>query len=216
MLNGAEFTQTHVRRSGDFLNAYLPQIGFAAEAELASRVVHFTGYEIALDRINVPHPLDRMLGFLLGTADVLAQTADRCYLEKCRDCLYREFEICGMAGAARPGMPPPIYSSTVELLQKTPEFNRKLWEERLDGYFGGVHRYLETHFDGRNPYADNVEANMIRIRRMNESGRYEGLNRRPRIIDAGELREILARSPPPQRPKAPPGRAQARSRAQAA
>jgi hypothetical protein len=215
--NGAEFTLTHVQRSGEFLQAYLPQIGFAAEADLATHVVHFTGYEIALDRIQVSHPLDRMLGFLLGTADVLAQTADRCYLEKCRDYLYREFEYCGMAGAGIAGRPAPIYSSAEDLLQRTPDYNHKLWQERLDGYFGGVHRYLEAHFGGHNPYRDSVEANLARIDAMIRDGSFEQLRLRPQAIAARELRNILGLVPQPARPAGSPRqKAAGRSRAKAA
>src|SRR3546814_17577574 len=75
-----------------------------------------------------------MLGFLLGSADVLAQTSDRCYLEKCRDFLFREFALCGLAGDPRPGGPTPIYASAEQLLAKTVAFNRALWRARLDGY----------------------------------------------------------------------------------
>jgi hypothetical protein len=215
--NGAEFTLTHVQRSGEFLRAYLPTIGFAEEADLASRVVHFTGYEIALDRIQVSHPLDRMLGFLLGTADVLAQTADRCYLEKCRDYLYREFEYCGLAGTAVPGRPAPIYRSVEDLLQKTPDYNHKLWEERLDGYFGGVHHYLEAHFGGSNPYRESIEANLLRIGEMIRHGSFDQLKLRPQAIGARELRNILGLVPQPARPIGPPRPASAgRSRRKAA
>ena len=197
--NGAEFTLTHVKRSAEFLKHYLPQIGYAAEAGLASRVVHFTGYEIALDRIEVSHPQDRMMGFLLGTADVLAQTADRCYLEKCRDYLYREFEFCGLAGEHREGGPAPVYHSVDELLSRTPDYNHKLWEERLDGYFGGAHHYLEAHFGGRNPYRESVIANLARIGTMIEDGSFDGLRLRPHVVGASELRAILARAQQPAR-----------------
>src|SRR5690349_7681180 len=44
--NGAIFTKVHVSRSADFIAAYLPRVGYAAEAPIASRLVHFTGYEI--------------------------------------------------------------------------------------------------------------------------------------------------------------------------
>src|SRR5919108_5165461 len=49
--NGAIFTKVHVSRSADFIAAYLPKVGFAAEAALASRLVHFTGYEMDVDDI---------------------------------------------------------------------------------------------------------------------------------------------------------------------
>jgi hypothetical protein len=216
--NGAEFTLTHVQRSGEFLRHYLPQVGYAAEAELASQVVHFTGYEVALDQIEVSGSLDRMLGFLLGTADVLAQTADRCYLEKCRDYLYREFELCGLAGAGREGGPKPAYRSVQDLLERTPDYNDKLWQERLDGYFGGAHRYLEAHFGGSNPYRSSVEANMARISAMIEEGSFDGLTLRPQAVAARELRNILGRVPQPTRPEGKAGakRHQPPSRARAA
>jgi hypothetical protein len=175
-------------------------VGYSAEAALAARVVHYTGYEIALDRIEVSHPLDRMLGFLLGTADVLAQTSDRCYLEKCRDYLYREFEYCGLAGERKKGGPVPVYTSVTDLLERTPEYNHKLWQERLDGYFGGAHRYLEQHFGGANPYRDSVEANLARIGAMIAQGSFEELRLRPQAVSARELRNILGRVPQPTRP----------------
>src|SRR5438128_6728061 len=69
--HGAEFTLFHVRRSGDFLGTFLPSVGYAHEALMVEQLVHFTGYEIALDDIQVPDALDRRLRFMLGTADAL-------------------------------------------------------------------------------------------------------------------------------------------------
>ena len=43
--NGAVFTRTHVSRGAEFIAAYLPTLGFGAEAPLAARLVHFTGYD---------------------------------------------------------------------------------------------------------------------------------------------------------------------------
>lgn len=60
--NGAIFTKVHVSRSADFLARYLPTIGYGAEAEIAARLVHFTGYEMDVDDIKVAEPKDRMLG----------------------------------------------------------------------------------------------------------------------------------------------------------
>lgn len=194
--NGAEYTLSHVRRSSEFLKFFLPQIGYAAEAPLAGKIVHFTGYEIALDDIDVSDPLDRMLGFLVGTADLLAQTADRCYPEKCRDFLYPEFELCGLAGSARRGGPVPIYPDRRALLDGTEDFNRKLWAERLDGYFGGVHRYLGVHFEGRfggrNPYLESIRSNLARVARATRAARpARVLSLRPEVVGSDRLREII-------------------------
>jgi hypothetical protein len=97
--NGAEFTRNHVSRSARFMDYYLPTIGFAHWTGITSQVVHFTGYEVPFDVIgkHVPDARDIQLGHLLGTADMIAQMADRCYLEKCRDRLYPEFVLGGVA-----------------------------------------------------------------------------------------------------------------------
>ena len=189
--NGAEYTLSHVRRSGEFLADFLPAVGYGDEVALTRQVVHFTGYEIALDQIQVDHPKDRMLGFILGTADILAQTADRCYLEKCRDYLFREFEICGLAGAASPGTGETRYPTVEALLSNTPDFNRQLWQDRLDGYFGSVHRYMEKHFDGRNPYVEQIQRHLALIARLGKKSQFHRLSKRPQCVDAAALRRLL-------------------------
>ncbi|MGQ0528432.1 MAG: hypothetical protein ACT4PG_01170 [Panacagrimonas sp.] len=189
--NGAEFTLNHVHRSGEFLRDFLPTVGYAAEAELSRHIVHFTGYEIALDQIRVDDPKDRMLGFMLGTADILAQTSDRCYLEKCRDFLFREFEICGIAGSVKSGTVEVRYPTVESLLETTPDFNRHLWEDRLDGYFGSVHRYMEKHFGGRNPYVEQIHQHLSLIARLGKKRQFHKLSRRPQCVDAPTLRRLL-------------------------
>jgi hypothetical protein len=189
--NGAEFTLYHVRRSGDFLADYLPTIGFGREVPLMRELVHFTGYEVALERIQVVHPRDRVLGFMLGTADILAQMSDRCYLEKCAHFLFHEFKSCGLAGAQIPGGPQPIYASPEDLISKTPEFSHKLFEERLDGYFGSVYRHMTDFFGINNPYLDAINQHLGFVRAVIESDNFDLLRRRPRAINAHVLRQIL-------------------------
>ncbi|TAJ54953.1 MAG: hypothetical protein EPN60_05665 [Nevskiaceae bacterium] len=185
--NGAEFTFVHVQRSANFLGDFLPKSGYDREAEMARQLVHFTGYELALDAIQVHDSKDRELGFILGTADVLAQTADRCYLEKCRDYLYREFTYCGLAGPEGSS-----YHSPEELLRGTAEFNRKMWAERLDGYFGGMHRYMGAHFDGRDLYSERIREHLQRVQALAEADALDELRLKPKAIRAAEMREIVA------------------------
>lgn len=189
--NGAELTFSHVTRSGNLLLDFLPTVGFGKDARLASRLVHFTGYEMPLERIAVSHPKDRQLGFMLGTADLIAQMADRCYLEKCRSYLFHEFLACGLAGPPVAGRPPPIYSSPEDLIRKTPEFARKLFAERLDGYFERTYRYMEPHFNGSNPYLMAIEKHLEHVERMIKQDTLDQLRRKPRSINARVLRGIL-------------------------
>lgn len=195
--NGAELTLCHVTRSGEFLARFLPTVGFAREAAMVRHLVHFTGYEVPLDAVRVRGAKDRRLGFLLGTADLVAQMADREYPEKCRSFLYREFEACGLAGRPQPGKPAPVYSSPEDLLRKTPEFADKLFKDRLDGYFEGAYRYIEGHFGGSNPYLAEIRRHLDYIRRVIDTGQLELLRRHPESINAHALRGVigLRRSP---------------------
>lgn len=211
--SGAAFTLSHVERSAEALRRLLPEFGLGDDAPLAGRLVHFTGYEMPLDAIEVREPRDRMLGFLVASADLIAQTADRCYLEKCRDFLFPEFEACGLAGTPRGEGAKPLYRDREELLRTTPDFNQRIWSERLDGYFGGVHRYLGMHFSGRfgapNPYIESIEANLARVRRALREDGIGSLSLKPEAIRAEALRRILAR---PARPRTPTPRKSSRRR----
>lgn len=188
-VNGAEFTRSHVGRSGEFLHEFLRGAGLAEDAEMVSQLVHFTGYELALDAIAVHDRKDRRVGFMLGTADVMAQTSDRCYLEKCRDFLYREFEICGMAGSQQSGKPAPIYQSPEHLLRLTAGFNHKLWSDRLDGYFQGVHKFMAAHFLNSDPYTENIQQHLHRVELLCAENQLDALRLRPRAIRADDLRQ---------------------------
>src|SRR5512134_3893526 len=86
--NGAEYLPTHVSRGAAFLLEYLRAAGLARYATASAALVHFTGRERPAEAIRLDHTLLRRIGQMLGTADILAQMADRCYLEKCRDRLY--------------------------------------------------------------------------------------------------------------------------------
>ena len=203
--NGAEYTIGHVRRSGEFLRSYLPTVGFTAEeADLASRIVHYTGYEMELDKIEVSDPLDRLLGFMLGTADILSQCADRVYLEKCRDFLFREFFICGLAGPGIAGGPKPIYSSAEDLLKKTPEFQEKVRQERLDGYFQGVRRYMSEHFGGYDPYTSALRQHLDHLQGLLRAGHLNELRRLPEAVGSEAMREALRDPKLSARPPAQP------------
>lgn len=162
--NGAEYTRTHVSRSSRFMGEYLPTIGLDWAVPTCQRIVHFTGYEVNPADIDVPNNEERTLGWLLGTADLIAQMADVAYLEKCRDQLYPEFVEGGMAGKqgkyTKTGI---IYKSPAHLMQSTPNFIRSAIQVRLDGYFHAYYRYASHHFDGPNLYMEAIEESCQRL-----------------------------------------------------
>lgn len=178
--NGAEFTRSHVSRSGRFVESYLPRVGLDEFVAVASRVVHFTGYEIPLDRIELDNPLDSMIGHLLGTADLLAQMSDRCYLEKCRDRLYPEFVLGEIAIEDGPEGTEVRYHSGRELLSKTFEFYRTSAEQRLERSFNRAYRYIEALFGtDNNPYMQCLQKNLDFLSQILTEGSWHKLRRRP-------------------------------------
>jgi len=178
--NGAEFTLYHVSRSADFLRRYLPDLGLAKDVGVSSMIVHFTGYELDLDHIELDDPRDIICGHLIGTADLMAQMADRCYLEKCRDRLYNEFVVGGVAVEnAKPGEYMVRYESGEDLLKKTPTFYQQVMRDRLHSKFNRVYRYIEVLYDGKNPYIDAIRNNITHLVRVLESGNWSLLRRKP-------------------------------------
>jgi hypothetical protein len=196
--NGAEFTLYHVSRSADFLRRYLPEIGLSRDVAVSSMIVHFTGYELDLDKIELEDPRDIICGHLIGTADMIAQMADRCYLEKCRDRLYKEFVVGGVAiENAKPGEYMVRYKSGLDLLKKTPLFYQKVMRDRLHRKFNRVYRYIEVLYDGQNPYIDAISNNINHLVRIIESGNWSLLRRQPPyflgIVNAVNELEYLVR-----------------------
>jgi hypothetical protein len=178
--NGAEFTLYHVSRSADFLRRYLPELGLMRDVAVSSMIVHFTGYELDLDDIELDDPRDIICGHLIGTADLIAQMADRCYLEKCRDRLYKEFVVGGVAvEKAGPGEYMVRYKSGKDLLEKTPMFYQQVMRERLNKKFNRAYRYIEVLYDGRNPYIDAIRSNITHLVHILESGDWSLLRREP-------------------------------------
>ncbi len=181
--NGAEFTLYHVTRSARFLARFLPSIHMESWVPTATRIVHFTGYEIELNQIQLPDGRDRRLGQILGTADLIAQMSDRCYLEKCRDRLYPEFVLGGVA--AVPGSNGTLevrYGSGLDLLRQTPQFVRMTRAQRLDGEFERAYRYLEVLFEGKNPYLEAIDRNLHFLERVLRMERWPLLRRNPPLF----------------------------------
>jgi len=187
--NGAVFTKTHVSRGAEFIAAYLPSIGFAAEAPVAARLVHFTGYEMEIDQIPVSDARDRMLGCLVGAADLIGQMSDRMYLEKCREFLYQEFVWGKVARERLPdGHEVVRYASAEDLIIKTPGFYEYVARTRLQKKLGAADRYAESHFDGPSLYQAEIDRNMDFLRQTIETADFQRLRRTCYSLSTGARR----------------------------
>ncbi len=177
--NGAEYTLKHVTRGARFLEDYMNRIGMAELAPIASQLIHFTGYEKPIAKIDVPNLSFRLLGNMLGTADIIAQMADRCYLEKCRDRLYPEFVEGGLAARDESDRRSSVmFRSVGDLMVKTPHFY-KTATVRLNDQLGSAHGYAGKHFGGQNLYFDEIEKNMQYATAVAQQGDLTLLRREP-------------------------------------
>jgi hypothetical protein len=178
-VNGGELTLTHVSRGATFLRTYLPRIGMGDQADIAAALIHFTGYEIPVSQIEVPSLRHKLLGSLLGTADIIAQMSDRCYLEKCRDRLYPEFVAGGIARKPLPGGGEQvIFESGDDLVMKTPQFFQAAIR-RLDDDLGRGYRYAGHHFGGQDLYLEEIGKNVRFAQAIDRQRDISALKRSP-------------------------------------
>ena len=134
--SGAKHTVGHEERSIVFLNEYLPGKGFSArELETCAKFIRCTILSLPPKEVPFVSTEHQKLGYIVGTADLLAQMADRLYLEKLL-LLYKEFEEARLPG----------FDSELALLQKTKDFFEVVARKRLQEDLGGVCRHMRTHF----------------------------------------------------------------------
>lgn len=186
--NGAEYTRTHVSRGAAWLRHNLDHLGLGKLAPIASKLIHFTGYERPAESIRVSNGLLRRIGHMLGTADIIAQMSDRCYLEKCRDRLYPEFVVGGLARKLMPsGKVETVFESGPDLVYKTPNFYAGA-RKRLDLQLARAYEYAEDHFGGQNLYLEEMEKNIRHARATAEEGDAGMLRRTPpsTLVDAAD------------------------------
>jgi len=137
--SGAKYTVGHEERSIDFMKQYLSKKSFSAQdIEDCTHLIMCTILNLAINEIPFRSDDIKLLGQIVGSADLLAQMADREYLEKLF-MLFREFEEAGL----------PEYGSELELLKKTKDFYKYTALYRLSEECGGVSSFMRSHFKDR-------------------------------------------------------------------
>jgi hypothetical protein len=161
---GAKYTFCHVLRSCAFASSYLPPRGFDSdEVSIVVGAITCTGPVQERSQPWLRTPTERMIGFALSTADYLGQMAAADYPDEL-DILFAEFEesydFCHVPKAAR------AFASAEDLKRNTPEFWGRTVLPKLEGPFGGLHRYLAVPpLEGANPYLEAIERNLTEIQR---------------------------------------------------
>lgn len=163
---GAKYTLTHVARSCDFAVEFLRSKGYTPEQiRSAQNMIRCTGFDMDLKSIQFQSEEERILGYALGTADLLGQMAAPDYVDKL-PVLYEEFveaaRFTGQTSKMLAG-----FSSAEDLISKTPGFWEKYVRPRIEQDFQGLFRFLANPPpEGPNNYLRCVEANIERLRSM--------------------------------------------------
>ncbi len=162
---GAKYTLTHVDRSIEFAGELMLSKDYPIEQILAvQNMIRCTGVNVKLEAIKFQTDLEKIVGFSLGTADLLGQMAAADYVDKL-PTLYSEFAEAAVFndGKMKAG---GFFSSAEDLVQKTPLFWEKYVQNKISKDFLGLYRFLSDPYpDGPNPYMEKIEANVARIRR---------------------------------------------------
>ena len=142
---GSKYTASHVQRSMDFLERHGSELGLSYEEIVEGRaIILCTDLAVDISTIGFASAKGELLGKMLGTADILAQMADRIYLEKLM-FLYHEFKEAGIGD----------YESEVDLLRKTLAFYDFIaW--RLKTTLDAIDRFMSSHFTLRWSIKENL------------------------------------------------------------
>jgi hypothetical protein len=161
---GAKYTLTHVARSVQFAEELLSEKGFSiTDVRSVQNMIRCTGVHVDLTRIPFEGELERVVGYALGTADLLGQMSAEDYIDKL-DILFAEFEESAkfyegkMAGTLD-------FTSSDDLSRRTPAFWTGYVLPKLERDFWGIYKFLNRPYpDGPNEYVQRINANIQRLR----------------------------------------------------
>jgi hypothetical protein len=132
----------------DFLERHGFDHGLSEEEIIAGRaLILCTDLYRDLSKIKFPSSSVEILGKMLGAADLLAQMADRTYLEKLM-FLYQEFREGEVEG----------FENEEDLLRKTVSFYDFI-NQRLETQLGAADRFMKSHFVSR----WNIDADLYHV-----------------------------------------------------
>lgn len=163
---GAKYTLVHVLRSAEFAAQLLGEHQYPeADITAVRNMINCTGVNLAVETIRFQNDLERLVGFALGTGDLLGQIAAPDYVEKL-PLLFEEFaESDRFNQPRRPAI--GTFSTAEEMIRLTPQFWTAYVLPKLTHEFAGLYHFLNTPYpDGPNPYLLAAEANIARIQQQ--------------------------------------------------
>lgn len=151
---GAKYLADHDQRSLRLMRVYGRKSGWSeAEIEAGCFLISCTDLDHDVAIIAYPEATVEHLGKLLAAADLIAQMADRVYLEKLL-YLYHEFKEGGVGN----------YASEVDMLRKTIGFYQTV-DQRLSSIAELIDRLARRHFAARWEIDINLYQTAINIQK---------------------------------------------------
>ena len=148
---GAKYTENHIQRSMKFLQREADNFCLSdKDVDAGCAMILCSDLGVDVSNITFPSSEIELLGRILGIADLIAQMADRIYLEKL-EFLYQEFKEAEVGD----------YKNEVDFFKKTMEFYDFI-EQRQKQILDETDLFLTSHFAARwgirkNLYSDAVE-----------------------------------------------------------
>lgn len=161
---GAKYTQVHEKRSIAFIRNYFRKLKLNREDFLtAKNIILCTDLKVSVSDIKFKTEEEKILGYMAGTSDLVAQMSERMYLEKLM-LLYEEFKEAKISE----------FNSEYDFLKKTISFYEDVVKERLEKDFKDVYKFLRTHFKERyhidnSLYIEAIETQLNYLKKILES-----------------------------------------------
>lgn len=176
---GAKFTSSHVRRGMDFVQRHFAAFGLEREdVHACMAMIHCTDLNKDLEAVPFPDQATERMGKMLATADILAQMADRTYLEKLLLLYYELNEACI-----------DDYFDELDLLQQSKDFYLQM-VERFETRLASLNRLMIHHFKTRwnidqDLYQQAIESQQAYLQTIlqQEGDDPRGRLRRSRIVE---------------------------------
>ncbi len=161
---GAKYTQVHEKRSIAFIRNYFRKLKLNREDFLtAKNIILCTDLKVSVSDIKFKTEEEKILGYMVGTSDLVAQMSERMYLEKLM-LLYEEFKEAKISE----------FNSEYDFLKKTISFYEEVVKKRLEKDFKDVYKFLRTHFKERyhidsSLYINAIETQLNYLKKILES-----------------------------------------------
>ena len=157
---GAKFTPIHVARGSDFAGRFLQEFNLSPDdIEVVQRLILWTAVNVDYEELQSASDVERHLGGVLATGDLLGQMAAPDYPQRL-EALYVEFSEAArnVTGNAAQSY---TYATAADLQKKTRTFYEHYVMPILEHSFRGIFHDLVHHFpDGRNHYLLRIEENL--------------------------------------------------------